>query len=270
MYSRSCVTGSECSNSNGLPQKPLCKEGAVKAVADDCYIFETCVNGQYQKLNCPSGFYFYAPHGVCKPIQINAHFKCNCMVPEHAVLQNKDNCQTYYVCKGRKPLLNRCAEGEYYESSVNSCLPDLEGVCVMKPTRPPPKSHAEYQAELLIETGAQKVCENNERGIISFSSFEGSCNKFQICLNGQLYTKECPEGFYYNDSKKYCVLDTENICQSGSSIDDTEKVIEKENLAPQKPQSVNDFKEQTNIIPSHHVPALTQGINKVFSKFMKL
>ncbi|TMW40249.1 hypothetical protein DOY81_014671, partial [Sarcophaga bullata] len=206
-----------CSNANNNKPTGICSEGTVRAVQDDCYIFEACIDGHYQKINCPVNYYFYKPNGMCVPFKYDAQFKCSCLMPQHTVLENKNNCETYYKCEDKAALLQNCPLGQYYNSQLNACIPDVEGVCLMKPTITPSIAQAlnnlnkdlnkiEAECKLL---GAQGV---------NFQTFPNDCNTFYICINGQIYKQQCPQDFYYDSDKKYCVIDTENKCKANDIV----------------------------------------------------
>lgn len=122
---RTCVAGSSCSSDSNKPA--TCSEGTIKAVKDDCYIFEACIKGQYQKINCPPNYYFNAQQAHCMPFTYDAELKCNCLMPEHTVLENKNNCETYYVCRDKAAILENCPLGQYYNVQLNTCITDRSG-----------------------------------------------------------------------------------------------------------------------------------------------
>lgn len=208
--SHSCVAGADCSTA-ARPLPPSCVEGTTRPVEDNCYIFEICVNGQYQKINCPAKYYFNAPQGFCVPLQYDAQFKCNCVLPEHSVMANDNNCETYFVCKGKTSVLENCPLGQYYNPAINTCITDLNGVCLMKPTLPSFIKDEEVKVEVnAIDLKAE--CTQLGLKDIHFQTFAYGCNKFAVCVNGRLYTQHCPKGFYYDGDKKYCLVDLVNRC----------------------------------------------------------
>lgn len=214
---RQCMPGSECGSDSGKPS--ACSSGSVRPVDTDCFIFEACVNGQYQKLNCPPNYYFNARQKHCVPFEYNAEFQCNCLMPEHTVLENKNNCETYYVCRDKSADLENCPLGQYYNKELNTCIIDLEGICLMKPTIPPSlelDNNNLYLTNKVKTTPAneaiQKECQLLNQQGKHFETFPKECNSFYICVNGQLYTQYCPHGFYYEKEKKYCVIDSLQQC----------------------------------------------------------
>lgn len=131
-------------------------------------------------------------------------------MPQHTVLENKDNCETYYICENKAAVLQKCPLGQYYNSQINACIEDVTGVCLMKPTIAPGvaapinylnKNTNKYEANLC----AQRA---------NFESFPNQCNTFYICIDGKRYEQECPQGFYYDSDKKYCLIDTNNKCST--------------------------------------------------------
>lgn len=213
-FSLTCKEGGDCQNKE-VPSE--CSDGSVRAVEGDCYIYQSCVNGQYQNIKCHIGYYFDASKLACKPILYNANYKCNCVVPDHTVMSNYDNCETYYLCEDGEAILTNCPLGEYYNATYNSCLPDLDAICLMEPTKSPLlkiKSHVEKLAKNAMET----MCQNVGNDQITFYASDSDCNQFFVCANGQLHIQKCPQNFYFDDNKKFCVFDSNQKCQQNGQL----------------------------------------------------
>lgn len=245
------MSGSECSD---LEIPPSCTDGSVKEDAENCYIFNVCVNGQYQKASCPIGYYFYAPSAACKLITYDANYKCNCVVPDHTLMANRYNCETFYLCEGREAILEHCSLGAYYNSTINACLTDVEGICLMQPTTSP-VLQVKTELEKLVKTGSKSICEYFANSEISFHPYEDDCRKFFLCINGQVHVQQCPKNFYYDSTKNYCVLDTENRCQNAepTDVEETNQDMDIETSLIAKTKSLN------------YIPVQ----NKLFARFMK-
>ncbi|XP_013115487.2 peritrophin-48 [Stomoxys calcitrans] len=218
-HSLTCVSGNDCDDDE-LTIPPTCSDGSKRAVNDDCFIFEMCVNGQYQKINCHPGFYFNAPKTTCKPIKYDADYKCNCVMPDYSIMTNRDNCETYYSCQGGKADLIQCPRGEYYNSSINSCTVDVYNICLMEPTKAPLIKQAPLMLLANVEVPKVKaVCGTQALGSneISFHAHINDCSKFLVCTNGQAHEQQCPKKFYFDEAKQYCILDTEKKCIRGQT-----------------------------------------------------
>lgn len=198
-----CVKGASCSLGVNTPAS--CAEGSIRPVQDNCNIFEACIQGEYQQLNCLPNYYFHAQKSICVPFKYDADFKCNCLMPEYTVLENKDNCETYFVCHQKSAVLKNCPLGRYYNAKLNTCIADLEGVCLMKPTIGAIPSS---QTANDIKTS----CRNFGLKNIHFQTFPKSCNTFYTCINGQLFAQRCPKDLYYDSDKKFCAFDATNKC----------------------------------------------------------
>lgn len=191
----------------------MCAEGTTRSVQDDCFAFEACVKGQYQKLNCPPNYYFNVQHALCVAMKYNAQLKCNCLMPEHTVVENNDNCETYFVCRNKTAVLENCPLGQYYNNKLNACITDLDGVCLMKPTMAPSfVEDVKFTESDSEDKEIKAACGDLGVKGIHFETFLKGCNTFFICVNGQLYTQNCPEDFYYDNDKKHCVVDSNKKC----------------------------------------------------------
>ncbi|KAM7357362.1 obstructor-J [Cochliomyia hominivorax] len=214
LVNRKCVKGSSCSSNSNKPV--TCSNGSVRPVQNDCYIFEACVEGQYQTINCPPNYYFNAKQLHCVPFTYDAEFQCNCLMPEHTVFENQNNCETYYVCREKSAVLENCPQDQYYNAQINACLVDLDGVCLMKPTMPPAEDLSDIDELSKVQNTADQetinACIHLGAEGIHFELFPRVCNSFYICVNGQLYIQYCPHGFVYNHEKKYCAIDASKNC----------------------------------------------------------
>uniref|UniRef100_A0A1L8EIN2 Putative peritrophin-48 n=1 Tax=Haematobia irritans TaxID=7368 RepID=A0A1L8EIN2_HAEIR len=217
----SCITGSDC-NDDELTTPSTCSEGNKRAVDGDCYIFEICINGQYQKLQCGPGLYFFAPSSSCKPIKYNADYKCSCVVPERTIMTNHDNCETYYSCEAKKAKLIQCPLGQYYNSTMNSCMVDVYHICLMEPTKTPDLQSPIANARQLKIDGDMKLsalCAHQAlmgKSEMMFQHHDTDCSKFLVCVNGILHVQQCPQDHFFDIEKEYCILDTEKRCLNNS------------------------------------------------------
>ncbi|XP_061388865.1 peritrophin-48-like, partial [Musca vetustissima] len=210
-YTLSCMDGSDCQNKE-FPDE--CVDGRVRAVEGDCFIYQSCVNGQYQNIKCRTGHYFDASKLSCRPITYNANYKCNCVVPDHTVMSNFENCETYYVCEDGEAVLNKCPLGEYYNATYNTCVEDLDGTCLMEPTKAPLRQ----QMEKFAKTAVENLCQNVAADEVAFYGSDSDCNQFLVCSIGQLFVKRCPQNFYFDANLKYCIFDGEHKCQENGQL----------------------------------------------------
>ncbi|XP_046808032.1 uncharacterized protein LOC124420115 [Lucilia cuprina] len=243
---RTCKVGANCEKDFNQPAS--CVDGTIRPMPDDCFIFEACVKGQFQKISCPPNYYFNAQQAICIPYKNDAEFKCNCLMPEHTVMENINNCETYYVCRSKNAILQNCPLDQYYNSQLNACITDLEGVCIMKPTMTPELEEDLNVSNLDKMAGneVQTTCAKLGMEGIDFQTLPKECNTFYLCVNGQLYTQHCPEDFYYDSEKQYCILDSLKKCTKPNDI-------------------------QTTLIMQQEIietPKLFEQ-NKLFSKFIK-
>ncbi|XP_073839438.1 obstructor-J [Musca autumnalis] len=239
----SCMDGDACQNKE-VPTE--CTDGSVRAVDGDCFIYQSCVNGQYQNIKCHTGYYFDSYKLTCRPITSSASYKCNCVVPDHTVMSNPDNCQTYYLCEAGQAILTKCDSDQYYNATFNTCFPDTDAICLMKPTQTPMLEEIKDQAEKLAKTAVENLCQNADNNELAFYAAEGDCNKFVVCAKGQLHVQKCPQNFYFDAKLNYCVLDADHKCQEDGKLTEVEdNVVATQEAIPQ-PKVIVSPKEIVN------------------------
>ena len=210
-------------------------------VADNCYAYEQCIAGYKMQFICPKGEYFKSTTKTCEPIEHDVNHLCGCVMPERTVLNNPNDCQSYYRCLNGQALLRQCQPGHYFDRQKSSCLPDFKHFCIGNvvekpvieelpeqlpeqlpeelpeelPEQLPEKLPEELPEELPAQpaaTSAQKHCLAAEKEKPMFLANEQYCNQFYLCLNGQLFEKQCPVDFYFDAKERYCRFDVKKQC----------------------------------------------------------
>ncbi|EDW19430.1 uncharacterized protein LOC6583281 [Drosophila mojavensis] len=116
-----CVRGS-CST--------RCYTTGVQRLEGDCTHFKRCSSqGELSVMKCSYGFYFDASRKACLPVNVTPAHQCSCILPEHSMLANSNDCRSYYTCVGGQAKVQQCPQNYYYDASVNSCLLDMKGEC---------------------------------------------------------------------------------------------------------------------------------------------
>ncbi|XP_030247096.1 uncharacterized protein LOC108651103 isoform X2 [Drosophila navojoa] len=112
------------------PCSTRCNTTGVHRLEGDCTRFKRCSSqGELSVMKCSYGFYFDASRKACLPVNITPAHQCSCILPEHSMLANSNDCRSYYTCVGGQAVLQQCPQNYYYEASVNSCLLDMRGEC---------------------------------------------------------------------------------------------------------------------------------------------
>lgn len=177
-------------------------ENSVARKRDDCSKYLTCMEGGAHAVSsCPSGTYFDPGRRACLPVAVNSAHQCSCVLPENATLSNPNDCETYFRCHDGEAVLVQCPPGEYFAVSANTCLPDLTGICLEKPTLPPGLSEHAQALDECTRTGSR------------LAPHSRNCQRYFICARKRVLEMRCPRGQYFDVVHKYCNLDSRSECQ---------------------------------------------------------
>ncbi|XP_037940243.1 peritrophin-48 isoform X2 [Teleopsis dalmanni] len=195
-------------------------DGMVLKHATDCNKFILCIHHNALEYSCRPGEYFDADVSICLPIENTPQHKCSCIMPEHTVVMNPEDCTTFYYCESGKAVMHRCPIGQFYDERISACLVDVNGICVMQPTRNP--------AEMVL----LQLCQYSGKESYITQADPSDCSKFLLCMNGKVFTEKCDNGFYYDKYLHFCRLDTDNICIKSNitKIEKHEEDIEQQEL----------------------------------------
>lgn len=179
-----------------------CEAYEVLPVANECQKFTFCKQGKRERYQCPISQFFDIEMSVCRPKENSPDAKCRCSTVSNNIFANPEDCETYYTCVNDKAILIQCPKGEYFDAGRNTCLPDLDAICLEEPTMSPPVTPQIYD-----------LCNANVATGTLFFSSPTDCKTFFICDEGQLIIRECPKGFYFDDELLYCYADENHICK---------------------------------------------------------
>ncbi|XP_049313974.1 uncharacterized protein LOC105227441 isoform X11 [Bactrocera dorsalis] len=170
---------------------------------ENCDKYYICTDGRLQERECGEGNYFDSQLGVCVPDVDN---KCwpaetNCTCPggykEGELLpfpNYPENCDKYYICTDGRLQERECGEGNYFDSQLGVCVPDVDNKC--------------WPAE----TNCTCPGGYKEGELLPFPNYPENCDKYYICTDGRLQERECGEGNYFDSQLGVCVPDVDNTC----------------------------------------------------------
>ncbi|XP_039962988.1 uncharacterized protein LOC120776418 isoform X3 [Bactrocera tryoni] len=170
---------------------------------ENCDKYYICTDGRLQERECGKGNYFDSRLGVCVPDVDN---KCwpaetNCTCPggykEGELLpfpNYPENCDKYYICTDGRLQERECGEGNYFDSQLGVCVPDVDNKC--------------WPAE----TNCTCPGGYKEGELLPFPNYPENCDKYYICTDGRLQERECGEGNYFDSHLGVCVPDVDNTC----------------------------------------------------------
>lgn len=234
-----CVRGS-CST--------RCNTTGVQRLEGDCTRFKRCSSqGELSVMKCSYGFYFDASRTACLPVNITPAHQCSCILPEHSMLPNSNDCRSYYTCVGGQAMLQQCPQNHYYEASVNSCLLDTRGEC--------------QPAIQLVELPLQE-CQKEGSRLVPHSE---DCSRYYVCIGSQAIELSCPKGHKFDVVSRYCTADTGSQCFTATTS--TPATPTTTLRVSKEVQKVNSSK-QAEQLSAHKAKPEEISNNKLSSKFL--
>ncbi|XP_023170157.2 tenascin [Drosophila hydei] len=167
-----------------IPKDDKCTEGSLEEDPEDCAGYLKCVNERFVEEKCAKGSFFNTDLKIC---EIDASGFCIRMRDkcfENEVEANPENKCGYLRCANGNFEEFICAGGRYYNSTLETCVLDENGVCA----------------------GAGQ-CENNELRIDP-----DDCAGYLQCIDGKLVKRLCSHGSYYHRTMLSCVVDDDGVC----------------------------------------------------------
>uniref|UniRef100_A0A6P4FLF2 Zonadhesin n=1 Tax=Drosophila rhopaloa TaxID=1041015 RepID=A0A6P4FLF2_DRORH len=209
-----------------------CTDGETKVDADDCSKYLACCHGEFVSKSCKDGYYWNSEKGDC--VVDNGECKPPTCV-EGSITANPDDCAGFLECVDGTVVVVSCPEGDYFNATQNSCVPDTCGVCI-NCTEGSKKEDLSDCAKFQICVNGKYVSQSCPTGDYWNSADkecqkdEGQCNGspgctegelevdptdcagYWKCTNGSLVSVKCPDGAYFNATYKTCVPDTDGVC----------------------------------------------------------
>ncbi|KMY99116.1 fibrillin-1 [Drosophila simulans] len=175
-----------------------CTEGSKKADLNDCSKFQICVNGKYVSQSCAAGYYWNSLNKECEVDE----GQCNgngTICTDGELKVDPTNCAGYLACSNGNWVSKQCADGAYFNVTLESCVPDDEGICVN------------------CNEGSTKPL--------------ADCTMYEICSGGKYVTKSCDSGYYWNNQTEVCEVDEGQCNGNGTTCTDGELKVDPTNCA---------------------------------------
>ncbi|XP_051864029.1 tenascin isoform X5 [Drosophila albomicans] len=222
-----------------------CIEGEIEENPEDpCGYFE-CINGSFEDVDCTSGTYFNSSLNICL---IDENGICSAIDEkciEGEIEENPDDPCGYLQCVDGSLEEVNCTSGTYFNSSLNICLIDENGICSLKCTEGEIEENPDDPCgylrcingnleELNCTSGSYfnssiKVCLIDENGICSAipeDCRDGDIEEnpddlcgYLICKDGSFSEANCTSGSYFDSSWKTCIIDENGICSSRNLVE---------------------------------------------------
>ncbi|XP_055905773.1 uncharacterized protein LOC129941219 [Eupeodes corollae] len=233
-------------------------EGDRISSSINCSVYLECTKGKLVEQNCPYQYLFDSSTKQCERDEDGKCWEmCYCEggYKQGDLIGNDESCSSYFRCDNGKLIPDDCGVGNYFDTTTNNCVRDINGVCGCKdkPCTCPggyeegdfveneDKCYSYYvclHGELVAQscgTGnyfdkASKRCERDYDGKCWPKCKEGdrvanetSCYSYSVCKNGELIAQTCGDDEYFDKQSKKCVRDDEHICRPQCVCEDGSK-----------------------------------------------
>ncbi|XP_043650884.1 chitin-binding domain protein cbd-1 [Drosophila teissieri] len=215
-----------------------CTDGDLKVDSTNCAGYLACSNGNWVSKQCADGAYFNATLETCVEDVDGVCVKCT----DGDLKVDSTNCAGYLACSNGNWVSKQCADGAYFNATLETCVEDVDGVCVNCTDGDLKVDSTNCAGYLACSNGnwVSKQCAdgayfNATLGTcvedvdgVCVKCTEGStkplddCTKYEICSGGQYVTKSCNSGYYWNNKTEACEVDNGQCNGSGSSCTENE------------------------------------------------
>ncbi|XP_064552678.1 multiple epidermal growth factor-like domains protein 10 [Drosophila montana] len=227
---------------NGVctPAPEKCLEDEIKEIPGNSCGYLRCINGSLEEEKCEVGSFFNASLSICE-IDENGICPTLPVCLEGQLEEDPEDCSGYLECVNGSYIEQKCASGSFFNSTLQTCEIDDNGICFPIPAKcsegeleEDPENKCGYLkclngilVELICANGSYynstlKTCLIDENGICS--SFGTKCANHEVrhdpedcsgylqCFNGDLVKKLCSYGSYFHTTLQSCVVDDYGIC----------------------------------------------------------
>uniref|UniRef100_A0A182YIS8 Chitin-binding type-2 domain-containing protein n=1 Tax=Anopheles stephensi TaxID=30069 RepID=A0A182YIS8_ANOST len=102
-------------------------------------------------------------------------------------VKSPTNCSEYYICVDRKPILQKCTAGRYWNAAQLYCDDPRKVACEHDRIADP-----------------QDVCQQTQANDISFTASPTSCEEYYLCFNRKPFLMRCAPGSHWNAESNQC------------------------------------------------------------------
>lgn len=195
--SKSCASGSYwnselniCVVDDGQCRPPTCVDGEITPNPDDCAGYLECVDGIIVILTCPDGDYFNSTLNRCVEDTCGVCNGNGTTCTDGELKVDPTNCAGYLACSNGNWVSKQCADGAYFNATLETCVQDDEGICVN------------------CKEGSTKPL--------------ADCTMYEICSGGKYVTKSCDSGYYWNSQSEVCDVDNGQCNGNGTTCTENE------------------------------------------------
>ncbi|XP_050090304.1 peritrophin-1 [Anopheles aquasalis] len=148
----------------------------------NCTLYISCYEGIGYEVSCPPGYFFNASATQCD-VLVGDGCPVSCPPDGIAVLPDpQGRCDFYIICLGGLEYPGECAEGLYFDVTLEECNYAHLVDCVNNPCSTDP---ATPQPEIYPN--------------------DADCTKYIYCLAGEPITRTCAPGLHFDAATLKCV-----------------------------------------------------------------
>ncbi|XP_046869496.1 chitin-binding domain protein cbd-1-like [Drosophila willistoni] len=137
------------------------------------------IEGRNHPQICPEETYFDSVHRVCAVTNV-----ITCQKDD--LKADPEDCKGYFQCIKGDYVKLQCANGSYFNSTIKTCVVDVQGNC-------------------------DGTCTES-----SLTENPDDCAQYYECIGGKFVQIKCPSGSYFNANLDSCVIDENGICSTSS------------------------------------------------------
>nr|XP_017036900.1 tenascin [Drosophila kikkawai] len=171
--------------SSAIKDYVKCTEGSMSADPKDCAGYYQCLDAESLLMKCPFGSYFEAQHEVCVVDEQGICPNSERICFEGELLEDPRDPANYLRCLVGSLVKERCPSGSYFNSVSKTCRLDWN-----------------FELFSLRETCAEGEVQADPT----------NCAGYLGCKDGQLVSKTCPSGSYFEPKLMICIVDVNGLC----------------------------------------------------------
>ncbi|XP_020802011.1 tenascin [Drosophila serrata] len=171
-----------------------CTEGSKKPEpSGDCTKYQICAGGKYVTMSCSAGEYWNNNTKICEMDNGECNGTPSCQ--EGDIKENPADCAGYMQCVNGNYVARKCSATEFFNTTLNQCVVDQDGVCI------------------------PKTCDPQCCDLPNYSMWpvEKNCSAFFQCVGGKYAEQTCPNNLQFNTKTESCDYPENVDCDDGSA-----------------------------------------------------
>jgi len=199
---------------------PKCPPNGTALVPDpaDCSAFYVCIDGSFDRIECPNGYNFNVQQGRCdleENVNCDNPLTPDCPKEGWVQIPNPKECASYYLCVDGDASFVNCPESTGFDPEHGVCsftAPCLNGTSSTSSTSSSSTSSSSTSSSSTTSssttsssttsTTSSPIGDCKEEGELLPNP--NDCSTFFQCVGGSKVELECPPGLEFNAEAKVC------------------------------------------------------------------